>query len=199
MKLKEYKKRYEQDRFFQEVFIHRVYSPVMDIKNIDVVLDVGALAGEFSFWIYSKAKNIYAIEPDPENFKELVSNIKEFEFERVKPFNIALGGKNRIGHVTEGGRGGGALSQDKTPTKRDVQVKTLATFMKENNLKKVDVLKIDIEGGEKEVFEVKDFGEVSKDIKFIIGEHVAATSDHRLRELGFTGTEYKYGYIYKHL
>ncbi len=197
MKLEEYKEKYKDDRFYYEVFVHKIYDPALEVKH-DIIMDLGACAGEFSFYMSDKAKKIYAIEPFHDHYKELVKNIKEFEFNNVIPFNVALGDENRMGHMAEGyARGGAVLSDDKTPTPKDIPVKTLATFMKENNIDNIDVLKVDIEECEKQVFEAPDFEEVAHKIKFIIGEHVGAVSSGILENFGFIKKECPYGMYFK--
>ena len=193
LKLKKLLKKYKDDRFFQEVFDHKVYQPVWDLGEIDTVIDLGAVAGEFSFWIADRAKNVYAIEPEPEQFKELENNIDFVEAKNIHPVKYALGKENRTGHVTIAGRGGSSLSEDETSTDRDVIVLTLAKYMEVEKIKHVDVLKVDIECGETAVFGSEDFKKVSYKIDFIIGEHVGATSRDVLESFGFVYKEYAFG------
>ncbi len=199
IQIKKLIEKYKDDRFYKEVFETEVYAPVRELENLDTVIDLGALSGEFSFWISDRAKQVYAIEPEPEHYKELVENIEFVESKNIKPFNIALGDTHRMGHVTVAGRGGSSLSEDATPTDRDVVVYTLATFMKVKEIEHIDVLKVDIENGEKAVFESEDFATVADKIDIIIGEHVAAMSHDRLTELGFTREDYEFGSMYKRI
>ena len=199
MKFDEYKEKYLKldDRFFAEVFIYGEYDPVREMKKLDTIVDVGALAGEFSFWVQNLgAKNIYAIEGDPDAYKELEENIKEFEFDRVKPFYLALGRTNRTGHITVSHRGGGLLSGDISKTDRDVEVQTLATFMNKNKIKHIDLLKIDIEQGETDVFSAEDFASVADKIDRIMGEHVCSNSKEILERYGFMYEGYGRGCLF---
>ena len=167
---KDYKKKYAGDRFFQEVFLDEDYKSA---KEYLTVVDIGALAGEFSFYMYEGAKVIYAIEPFSESYKELEENIKGFGFDKVKPFRLALSDYNGEGYMVSGGRGGNVLLKESGTSKTEkVRVKTLATFMKDEKINHIDILKIDIENGEKNVFESEDFEEVADKIDFIIGEHL---------------------------
>lgn len=191
-KLLEKYKKIKDERFFKELFEGEEYKPCLDIKA-DVVLDIGALAGEFSAYIYNKAKVIYAIEPHPKYYEELSTNIKEFGLNKIKPFNLALSDYNGEGKLRIGGRGGSALANDGTET---VKVLTLSTFIKENNIKHIDLLKIDIEGGEEKVFSAKDFAEISDRIDFIIGEHIGDNFEPLLKQ-GFKYSTYQNNQIYK--
>lgn len=176
----------DDERFFKEVFVDEEYKSALDIKA-DVVVDVGALAGEFCAYIYPKAKVIYAIEPFPDHYKELVENIQEFNLTKIKPFNIALSDTNDFQSLkTNKARGGHNLSPGEDENL--VQTKTLAVFMQEQNIKHIDILKIDIEGGEQYVFGSEDFADVADKISFIIGEHLEGQRD-RLKSFGFTSLE----------
>lgn len=179
-------------RFFNEIFVQEIYAPAKTLGHMSTVLDVGATTGEFSLWIQHMADVIYAIEGNKELLSHLIENV--FDFPHIIPFNIAIGNENRMGHMTGSSdghphglmNGGSRLSHDATPTPYDIPVYTLATLMKECNMRTIDVLKIDIEDGEKEVFEASDFKDVAPYIKMIIGEHVSHSSGITLKELGFT-------------
>lgn len=175
-------------RFFEEVFEEGIYNPVKELGNVNVVIDAGAATGEFSLWQEVRANTIYAIEGFDELYKHLVENVSDFS--KINPFNIALGGENKNAYMAGEANGGARLSEEET--QRPIQVKTLATFMKENNIDQVDVLKIDIEDGEREVFHAPDFP--ADKIKFIIGEHVPALAGEKLISLGFQelGDKIKY-------
>ena len=161
------------ERFFHDVFGGE-YAPVLNAKA-DVVLDVGATAGEFSAYIYNKASVIYALEPYSAHYEELTGNIKEFGLDKIKPFRMALSDYNGEGNfLTIGGRGGNRLiNGDGDEYTEKVQVKTLATFMKDVGIDHINILKIDIENGEVKVFNSPDFKDIAYKIDFIIGEHIA--------------------------
>ena len=75
-----------------------------------------------------------------------------------------------------------------------VQVKTLATFMKDEGIDHIDILKIDIENGEDEVFTAPDFKDVASKISFIIGEHAGSVVSDALRKNGFSFFDYPHGF-----
>lgn len=183
----------EGERFFAELFGNNEYEEVTKVKA-NIILDIGACAGEFSAYIYDKAKTIYALEPYSEHFKELEENIKEFELTKIKPFRLALSNKNETGKLLIGVRGGHKLGDGEET--EEVPIKTLATFMEENNIEHVDVLKIDIEGGEDAVFQSDDFYKVADKIAIITGEHLQGVKDHLIK-LGFEYVEGNPNSIYK--
>ena len=181
----------EGERFFKDVFEEGDYREVKGLKA-DVVVDVGALAGEFSAYIYDQAQIIYALEPYPSYYKELTENIEEFNLNKIKPFNLALSNYNGEGFIqNEGSRGASVLKEEG----EKVKVKTLAKFMKDQEIDHIDILKIDIEGGEVEVFGSEDISEVIGKIDYIIGEHLDPTI---LRKLGFKHILPKRSSLFKH-
>lgn len=172
-----------EERFFREIFKSEEYKPVK--REPQVIIDVGALAGEFSAYIYDQAEVIYALEPHSEHFKELEENVQEFGLDKIKPVRIALSDYNGKGELIISVRGGHRLTKESgSPKTEKVEVKTLATFMKDNNIKHVDILKIDVENSEDLIFTSEDFKEVADRIEVIIGEHLSGIG-HILVTHGF--------------
>jgi len=189
----------KEDRFFEEVFVKKIYQPVLELGGLNTVIDLGACGGEFSFWIYDRALKIYAIEPIKKQFNKMNQILREYslENEKICTHNLALGDFNGQGYMSETKTHGGArLMQDNQVTKNPVRVETLATFMRENNIDAVDVLKIDIEGGELGVFSASDFSQVADKIKFIIGEH-GSDIQELLESHGFKYRKYNKGFIFE--
>jgi len=173
------------ERFFGELFAKNEYEVVLN-RPLKVVVDVGALAGEFAAYIYDKAGVIHAIEAHEPSFNELVQNIGEFGLAKIRPHKFALAGHNGTDKFTiDRTRGGNAIHPE---GEGEVQTKTLAQFMKDEGITHIDVLKIDIEGGEDTVFAAKDFPEVAKQIDFIIGEHLGGAEPYLIGQ----------GFIKKH-
>lgn len=176
-----------KQRFIDEVFHDEIYRSVYPQLTI---LDVGAYEGEFSFACLNFAKQIYAFEPDPRPWKVLQERHEKFNLgDKMKIYNLALSAKTgtRIFHAS--GYGGSRLldKDSEHDPKEVIKVKTisLGDFMKENEINQIDILKIDIEDGEKEIIKDSNFAELSKKIKLIIGEHLGAVEGN-LRDLGYT-------------
>ena len=197
MNLKGFQKKYESDRFYEEAFVYDMYGPVRKLGPLNTVIDLGALAGEFSFWIYDQAEKIYAIEPTKSQYEELVDNVRAFDAPKIHSCRLAISDQARKGHMIDQVRGGQVLSSDATLTPDDVDVITLNMFMQRHKIEHVDVLKVDIEGGEKQTFDSPDFAEIAYKIDYIIGEHVESASGQTLGQYGFTAERYEYGTIFK--
>jgi FkbM family methyltransferase len=170
------------ERFIKDIFLDDEYG--MAAPQLTVV-DVGAYAGEFSFYCLPFSKEIYAIEPDPVPYEKLEAAISRYELEPIiRPFKIAIGGRDGERSMHMSHFGGSAFSQVEEDK---VTCKTLATFFKENEIEHVDILKIDIESAEYEVFSSLDFPEIAPSIDFIIGEAHAGIDGliKSLEPLGF--------------
>lgn len=178
-----------KERFFKELFEKEEYKPVLE-RNCQVVLDIGALAGEFDAYIYDKAGIIYAIEPNPPYFEELNSNVHEFGLTKVIPCQLAIAGHDgEILFSSGGARGGNRITDAEGEDVITVPCLTLASFMKKYHITHVNVLKIDIENGEDTVFRAPDFLEVINKIDYIIGEHINSEIEKIFLNNGFRKLE----------
>lgn len=149
-----------------EIFKEREYKAAETtiISAQEPIVDVGAHIGLFV--LYARALNsnvpIYALEPELENFKLLNKNIKENKLSQIKTFQVALGGNSEEVELV--------LSQDShnhrlvtAPNpdfieekegilKQVVKMHSLRAFFDQENIKIASLLKMDIEGGEYDVF-----------------------------------------------
>ena len=122
--------------------------------------------------------------------------IAKFELEKViKAYEMALSGKNGERRLHNSGYGGSTLHAEGETVENTIPVKTmsLASFMEQNKISYVDILKVDIESSEKEVFGASDFPLVADKIKMIIGEHKEGLEE-LLKPLGFKYRDY--GHIF---
>ena len=130
--------------------------------NLGLVIDLGAHAGAFSLnAILYGAKKVVAIEPHPANYTRLISNITRNNlWGRIIPLPLAVGGRANkpfdILHLSSIGVNSGQHSLKFIGAGEavvDVPVVPLRWLIK--NLD-IDYLKIDIEGGEWQIFEDLD-------------------------------------------
>jgi FkbM family methyltransferase len=120
------------------------------VKEGDVVVDVGANIGYYTLLaskLVGKEGRVYAFEPEPENYSFLLKNLKINNVSNVIALQKAVsnkGGTVKL-YLCEHNPGGHSIVFAR---KRFIQVEslTLDEFFKENP--KVDVVKLDIEGGE---------------------------------------------------
>jgi FkbM family methyltransferase len=118
------------------------------IHSNDVVIDAGAWIGDFSAYCAKKGAISYAFEPTESTIELLKKTIKfnhAENFIKIVPFG--LGNKEGIINFTNNDLGS-ANRFDKNGSVQ-IQVVTLDNWVKENNIKKIDFIKADIEGYER--------------------------------------------------
>lgn len=140
---------------FETIFL-RLYNPKdFEIKENDIILDIGANIGIFSIFASKYAKNgkIYSFEPTPLTFKILNDNIELNNATNVKPLEIAIASKENIidFYINETYSNTNSIFEEKWKKKIKVNATTLDKIIKKNNLKKIDFLKMDCEGSEYDI------------------------------------------------
>ena len=137
--------------------------PECHVAQGDIVFDVGAHFGFFSCYALQKgAKKIYAFEPNPYVFEILKEHANIWDKEKIEPFCLALSSfegeaelflNNELGNASTllKNRDNTILRLQKYEKSVKVKTTTIDRFVKENNIEKVDFIKIDTEGSEREI------------------------------------------------
>jgi len=118
------------------------------------VIDIGANIGVYTVLVAEKVGNIgkvIAVEPEPENYKQLLENIKLNNLQNVTPINIALTdheGSEKLYLSASGSGGHSLIIPENKNSYTSVQVETLDKLLKELDIRKIDIMKIDTEGAE---------------------------------------------------
>jgi FkbM family methyltransferase len=141
---------------FYEVFWKEVYaSPDLDPEHIHTLVDLGANVGMASLY-FSKAfpkARIFAVEPDPENFGCLEANLQEeINAKRLVALHAGIAVADGTAFIEKKEKAYNiSLSTD---TRSDIEVRILSmnTLLRESKLDQIDLLKIDIEGWEDQLF-----------------------------------------------
>lgn len=117
------------------------------INKKSIIVDIGANIGEMSIYWSKFCKHIYAFEINKETYNMLVSNIKENNISNVLTYNCGL---SDISHEVKliAHKRGNVLSRISDRGRIHANVETLDTI-KIN--KKIDLIKIDVEGYEMKV------------------------------------------------
>jgi FkbM family methyltransferase len=179
-------------QFLKEVFVLDVYRAGL-IRRNDVVLDMGACTGDFCIVASKKvgAKgSVIALEPDPDNYELLKFNIQRNKCQNVMPLNIGVGKEdNQDTEIT--------APFDK-PSRG--KLSTLETILEKAGMsKKLDFIKMDIEGAEVDV--------ITKSINTIKQAEVVSLEfhdtkgriDHLLLQHDFYFKPITMSYIYKRI
>jgi len=128
-----------------------------DITKLNTVVDVGANAGFFTLMInnFYPAAEVYALEPIKEVFGVLEKNIVGLK--KVKAFNIAASDRNGFApmfydsSLSLASRFADSKPYGQTQKKITVKTTTMDSFCKLNHIRRVDLLKIDVETYEHKV------------------------------------------------
>lgn len=149
---------------FKEVLIQQEYNPVLNFINqenqcekIQTILDVGSNAGYTSLLFLQKfpQAKIVALEPELQNFKALLANIKLNKAEtQIIALNYAVWSREEYLALSPF-RDNRQWSFSFSPAlKSNVQVKALPLkeVLTQVGVASIDLCKIDIEGAEREIF-----------------------------------------------
>lgn len=139
---------------FEEVILKEEYKFPTDFKPFTII-DAGANIGLTSVYFASKYPNatIVSLEPETENFKLLKNNTQYYA--NVYPMFAGLwnqSGHLNITHTTEGNN---AFRVEILPEYQEGSIAafSVSEIMRLQNWTTLDVLKLDVEGAEKEIFE----------------------------------------------
>jgi FkbM family methyltransferase len=142
-------------------------SDLMEVNKLSfsenpIIIDIGANVGIVSFYFAKKYPNakIFAYEPHPLNFENLVKGIKKNNITNIIPFNLAVFSKSDLDvkiFLHENNTSASSVFRF-LPKDPYVEVKTISLedIIKQNNISYIDFLKIDCEGAEFDILENTD-------------------------------------------
>lgn len=124
------------------------------LNNGDYVIDAGANVGLFSIFAGKKIGaegKVFSFEPIFQTKKILDENIVLNDIQNIETFELALGGEKGFKKFSFDIRklGGASGFFTKGKVKEKVRTITLGKFMKEKKVPKIDFIKADIEGMER--------------------------------------------------
>ena len=155
---------YDLLELIEQIVIQDQYCAREFIKNNSIIIDAGANIGVFSLFALhlSPDSKIYAFEPTTKIFNIFQKTIAENNlFNHIHLFNIALGDEDKkvmLMKSQEGLEVGNIIADSNALIKErffvgseEISMMTLDKFVQKNNIKKVDFIKIDTEGYEKQI------------------------------------------------
>jgi FkbM family methyltransferase len=146
-------------RLIEEIIIKDQYHAKEFIKKDAIIIDAGANIGVFSLFASELAPGgkIFAFEPASETYKVLLKNIKDYR--NIIPVQFALGnrsGKSQIFIDSNLSGTNTLIDSEKGPLVRqkgieEINLMTIDEFVNKNKLSRIDFIKIDTEGYEKQI------------------------------------------------
>ena len=145
-------KTYDTNIFYQifiqeDLFLHTE-------EAISTIIDCGANIGLATLYFQREFPNArtIAIEPENENYNLLVKNTENYS--NVSPFRIGVFDEDCDLSVIDVGEGEASYRLAREPSKgkviQTIPCRSIDSIMEEFGIDKVDILKMDIEGSEKE-------------------------------------------------
>lgn len=125
------------------------YMKYYTLKNGDFVIDAGAFHGYFAVYaakIVGESGKVICFEPDKNSFRILSKNIRLNKLKNVILINKGLWNKNITIGFKSCGESSAICLSNKSSEK--IEVVKLDDELKKLNIKKVDFIKMDIEGAE---------------------------------------------------
>jgi FkbM family methyltransferase len=145
---------------FKSVIIEKQYSFNFECKNNEqfVIIDAGANCGYTAIYFQDRfpSSTIYSIEPSFSNYEILNANIELNQLNNVYLINKALWYENDLLGFDSNFRDGLEHSirtiENNNENELKIPALNLKSLIDEFNVKNIEILKIDIEGAEAEIF-----------------------------------------------
>ncbi len=148
---------FHKNSIIQEIFINKCYEKFFEVESGDIVLDIGASVGPFTYSILNKnPKHVFCFEPSDKEFKVLVKNTIG---NPVTTINKGISNVNSI--ITNNHLFGGEDQMESITFKK---------FIDLYGIEKIDFLKTDCEGGEFDIFTIENLDWIKNNVKKIVGE-----------------------------
>lgn len=179
----------------KELYLDRIYDPYLKGKTDLTIIDAGFNIGLFSMYAYPCAKIIYGFEPSKESYELGLKNLKDNNITNVKLFQQAIAkgdGEISLYHA-ENSTANSTLEVINTKPELEEKVMGIRfdTFVKQEGITHIDVIKCDIEGAEAEVIGGRGFQNIAPIVDTIIVEYHAWSNVNvqqlvtTLRDYGF--------------
>ena len=142
---------------FRQIFVEREYSCFDDLSDVGLIIDLGANVGYSSAYFLSRFQKCFvvAVEPDKDNFAVLTRNLAQYQGRCIAVHAAAWPEKTMLCLVSESmglGNEWGRRVTANTQEGQWVQALDVDSLMAMTDYDRISVLKIDIEGAERELF-----------------------------------------------
>ena len=182
----------EQNEWFRqivhkEVFEQDDYQKFFKVEEQDIVVDLGASVGPFTYKILkNKPSKVYCLEPHKELYNTLLDNIGDNK--NVICINSGISDKD--GEITFNN----LFNKDSifTGIPTIANSITFKTLLSAYNIEKIDFLKLDCEGGEYHIFTTDNIDWIKKNVSKIAGEWHLSNPEEKVNFKNFRDTFLKH-------
>jgi len=151
----------------KEVFHNNIYQKYVSVKPGDVVIDMGASVGPFTYRIRDqKPSKVYCFEPHMELYNDLKHNVT---YDGVVMINKAIGNVDGF-EIQKGLFNENFVETQELKNAKPVRTIRWDTFVKQNAIEHIDFFKIDCEGGEYSIFNDENMQWIKDNVDYIVGE-----------------------------
>lgn len=150
----------------QEIFVNKIYNKLYEVNEGDVVVDIGASTGAFSYSILDKKPSqIFTFEPSKIEFPVLVKNLKG----------------HPVCHINKAIWDGDGMTNGIDTYFWNGYIETIKfkTFCELYGIEKIDFLKTDCEGGEYHIFNEENMEFLVNNVGIIVGEWHLETPERK--------------------
>jgi hypothetical protein len=148
---------YHKNAITNEIFVDKCYEKFFEVEEGDIVVDIGASVGPFTYSILHKnPKQVFCFEPSEREFKTLVKNLRGYQ---VIPIPKGISNVNSI-----------IKSDELFGGENEMETLTFKRFIDLYNIEKIDFIKTDCEGGEYDIFIEDNLEFLKNNVKKVAGE-----------------------------
>lgn len=143
---------------FNQIFLHREYRCLDDLRDVQLIVDCGANVGYSSAYFLSRfpGAHVVAVEPDPDNFSALLANLAPYRGRytalRSGIWSHPTGLVLAEGAVGDGREWARTVREAGPGEKPMITATDVAALLENSGFERISILKMDIEGSEKVVF-----------------------------------------------
>ena len=150
----------------KEIYVNKIYEKFFEVEENDIVVDIGASNGIFSYSILNKnPKKCFLVEPIKKQVELIQKNINDY------PNEVLHGAITDLKYIDE--------IQWGNMIEKNVKTYTFKEYIEKYNLETIDFLKVDCEGGEYDIFKKENLEFLKKIPKIVIEFHL-----HKNNEMG---------------
>jgi hypothetical protein len=170
--------------FIQEVLVDDCYQKFFSVEPGDIVVDIGASIGPFTWTIYPRMpQKVYCLEPHPDLFPTLEKNLKNLPMD-LTLINKGMGSVDGISALAGLFNENGRQHADGTQT-QPIPTIRFDTLIKTYDIPRIDFLKTDCESGEYDMFTPENLPWIKQNVRKIAGEFHLFTQGDKIKFKAF--------------